>query len=1080
MSKLKIYKASAGSGKTYTLAKEFLELLFLEPYNYKYILAVTFTNKATAEMKNRILNYLFSLTSEKKPDFLDNLKKITGKKEDDIRKQAKRILAYILNDFSHFNITTIDSFFQKIIRSFAFEAGLPTNLRIELDNENILKESIDTILKELDVKGKEKVKKWILSHALNKLQEKGDWKITNELYLLGKEIFKEEFQKLAPEMIDKINDKSFLDAYSSSLKTIIVEFEKSIKKLAENGLNQLNQHNIIWDDLKGKSRSPLKILEKIKTGNNLSNDVTGLIRLFDITSPEDIQNNKNSTAKNQNITDCFYNGLYNTLQELTENYKNQKEDYFTAKAILPNIPSFGILTDISQTVKKLSQEQNIFLLSEANQLLNRIIDNNDTPFIYEKTGTRYRHYMIDEFQDTSELQWLNFKPLIGNSLSENNKALVVGDVKQSIYRWRNSDWKLLSHCIQQDFVNPGVDEDTLQTNWRSFERIIHFNNFIFSQSADVLQSEFIQSVRKDIPDLELSSELENLITEAYNDVTQEVSNKGLNKGGYVNMQFITTQNNNEYEKQVLPLLCEKINLLTDAGYEYKDICILVRTKNEGQLISEYLLSNSDKMYPVISDETLVLESSPAVSVVINRLKYIQDSDNEILKAHIKLHNLFLQNEETYQSENLSADILSSTDETELSQQLNSLSELKGKPLFEMAEAIIRELPQWLQKEQSPYLRELLNKVQDFINTKSVNLADFLEWWEDKGNTSSISIPDGQNAIKIMTVHKSKGLEFKAVIIPFCHWPLDRKSHDSLIWCKPQTHPFNQLNLVPVSYTSKLIHTQMFSQYINERLLQYIDNLNILYVAFTRARETLVTIGMRKESKSKPNALSTVADLLNNSIKSGIINNTNYLNEEDYILDEEKHTFTYGEIPKQIKKKKETTLSSPKVFKTIPLGSRIKIHTDSNSMQPKLLEQYRVHGKIMHLLFERIKTAKDIEPAIDSLIFEGKLLSESKPELKNKIENLLAIAPYDEWFSNKYKILNEASILQKSDTSRPDRVLIADNKVIVIDYKFGEVKSDKYRKQVRHYMNLISEMGYKNIEGYIWYINQDSTLEWVKG
>jgi len=1073
MSKLKIYKASAGSGKTYTLAKEFLELLFTEQYNYKYILAVTFTNKATAEMKNRILNYLFDLTYKRDPDFMDDLKKVTGKDETEIRKQAKRVLTYILNDFSHFNITTIDSFFQKIIRSFAFEAGLPTNLRIELDNENILKESIDTILKELDIEGKEKLKRWILNHTISKLQEKGDWRISDELYLLGREIFKEDFQKLSPGMINNINDKAFLDKYKDSLKIIISDFEDSIKKLTNEGLEHLTKHNISWSELNGMSRSPLRILEKLKLGNDIPKDVTGLTRLYDITSAEDISNSKNSAAKNQKVESCFNDGLHDTLIELINTYRTKKENYFTAKAILPNISSFGILTNISGTVKKISQEQNMFLLSEANQLLNSIIDGNDTPFIYEKTGTRYRHYMIDEFQDTSELQWLNFKPLINNSLSESNKALVVGDVKQSIYRWRNSDWKLLSHKIQQDFVTHGVDKKTLSTNWRSFENIINFNNTIFSKGAKLLQSEFIQSVKKDNQEIELSSEMEQLITEAYNDVSQKVSTNGLNKGGYVDMQFITASKNDEYEEQVLPLLHKKIEQLTDAGYRYRDICILVRTKSEGCMISEYLLGNSQKMYPVVSDETLVLESSPAVDAVISRLKYILSPDNEVLKAQIKLSNLLLQNEEQFKSTSISADILSELDSPELTQQLNFLSELKGKPLFELTENIVRQLPEWLQKDQSPYLRELLNRIQEFMNNRSVNLANFLEWWDDKGSSSSISIPERQNAIKIMTIHKSKGLEFKAVIVPFCHWTLDKKSHESLIWCKPQTAPFNQLEIVPVSYTSKLIHSQLFPQYITERLLQYIDNINVLYVAFTRASETLITMGMLK--KSAKNNLRTVSDLLFRTINLKAENATIDMNEYQ---DEENIRFSLGEIPTQTHTEKEASPHPPKIFKTTPLGKRIKIHTDSNSMQPELLNNYRIHGKIMHLLFERIKTKEDIESSIDSLISEGKLLSESKQELQSKIEELLSSAPYNEWFSNQYKILNEVSILQKNGTSRPDRVLIDDNSVVVIDYKFGKLKSNKYSKQVRHYMNLINKMGYKNIEGYIWYINQDSTLEQV--
>ena len=1083
MSKLKIYKASAGSGKTYQLAKEFLELLFSDPGNYKYIMAVTFTNKATAEMKSRILNSLFSLANDKKPEFLHGLMKHTGKKEDEIRSEATMLLTFILNDFSHFNITTIDSFFQKIIRSFAFEAGLPTNLRIELETEYILKESIETILKELDVHGNEDLKKWILSQAFTKLREKGDWKITNEMLLLGKEIFKEEFQKLTPEMTKKIKDKPSLDSYKSSLHDIVERFETSVTQTAQKGIGIMQQYGITWDDLKEKSRSPLKIFEKIIKSNNLPNDVTGITRLYGIEAPEDIQNTKNSQARNQVVENSFRDGLGETIRGLIRIYKNEKEDYFTAKAILNNISSYGILTDISETVKRLSREQNIFLLSDANQLLHKIIDNNDTPFIYEKAGTRYRHYMIDEFQDTSDMQWSNFRPLISNSLSENNKSLVVGDVKQSIYRWRNSDWKLLNNYIQHDFANPGVTIKTLTTNWRSFEKIINFNNFIFTQSANVLQTNFIRSVRNENPDLALDEELSSMITSAYRDVEQTVSKNGQDRGGYVNLQFLKSQNNDEYAEEVLPLLCEKIDLLTDAGYEYKDMCILVRTRDEGKLISEYLLGKTGTRYPVISDETLVLESSPAVSAVINMLKYIQDTDNEVLKAYIKLNLPHLDSEALFTSDSLSAHILSLPDPPEFTGKLTALSELKGKPLFEMTEAVIRLLPDRIQQEQASYIRELLNRVQEFISTASVNLSDFLEWWDDKGNTSSISIPEGQNAIKIMTVHKAKGLEFKTVILPFCHWVLDKKRYDSLIWCEPDRAPFNELDLVPVSYTSKLIHSRFVSEYINERLLQYIDNLNLLYVAFTRAKETLIAIGMKKETKSgqgkKEATLTTIADLLVQAITSSLAGLPEKDYVKDFLWDDTAMSFTYGNIPAQKKEKEQKSVSSLKTFRTIPFGKRIKIHSDSSSLEPDILEHYRIHGKLMHLLFEKIKTVSDIEPAIDSLIFEGKLVSGSKQELKSKIEDLLSSPPFNDWFGPGYKVMTEAPILQKNGTARPDRVMIKDGKVVVIDYKFGKMKSEKYRKQVKHYMGLISKMGYNDVEGYLWYLNEKSLLEPVE-
>ena len=1077
MSKLKIYKASAGSGKTYTLAREFLMLLFSETFNYKYILAVTFTNKATAEMKTRIINYLHSLTKDNDPEFMKELKELTGKNEEGVRKQARRILTFILNDFSHFNIETIDSFFQKVIRSFAFEAGLPTNFRIELDNEAVLNEAIDTIFKELDVSGREELRKWILSQTFSKLQNKGDWKITQEMSLLGKEIFKEEFQRLEDVMVEKISDKDFLDSYRDSLRTIIEDFEENIKLLSVKVLKHLADCSLDITDLKGVGRSPLNALNKMINSDNPDSDIPkGMERIEKIKGPEELY--AKTSKRKDDIISCYNSGLKRHLEDLAGFYHNGKENYFTAKVILPNIPSLGVLVDISQMVKSLSRDQNLFLLSDANQLLNKIIDNNDTPFIYEKTGTRYLHYMIDEFQDTSDLQWANFKPLILNSLSEGNRSLVVGDVKQSIYRWRNSDWQLLGKYIENEVREQGAETEKLDSNWRSFERIVEFNNFIFNKSAKTLQSGFLDSVLKENPDIELNPDLAGLITNAYDDVKQNVSEKGKGKGGYVDMKFIRAGNNTEYEEEALPLLQEKIGTLLNAGYEYRDICILVRKRDEGQKISEFLLSNIGRRYPVISDETLVLESSPAVMSVIAKLKFINTPENEILKANIKLYEKYQKEKELFNAENLSAGSLIQEDAEKYGKLFDSLLELKGKPLFEMTEMLVRSLPVWMREDQSPYLRELLNRVHDFVTDQSVNLTDFIDWWDDKGKTSAIAIPEEQNAIKIMTVHKAKGLEFKAVIVPFCHWKLDRKSSDSLMWCKPDIPPFNGLDLVPVGYTNKLIQTRFYARFINERLLQFVDNLNILYVAFTRAREVLITIGMKKEIKSNPDAMVTVSDLLIKSIREANSGGNDISDKIEW--DDEALSLKYGDVPLKEKAEGEVSAITVGPFKTIPLGSRIRIHTDSNSMQTDVLEDYRVHGKIMHLLFEKIKTVEDVGPAIDSLIFEGKLLSENRDKLKTKIEDLLSSEPFKEWFSDRYKVLNEASILQNTGTSRPDRVLIDGDKVIVIDYKFGQLKNAKYNRQVKHYMDLIKRMdaGYKNIEGYLWYVSKGSELERV--
>lgn len=552
MSKLKIYRASAGSGKTYTLAGEFIRLLFKDPSNYKYILAVTFTNKATAEMKNRILENLYALTFKKNAEFLEDLMTENKKSEKAIRSMAARILHFILNDFSHLSVSTIDSFFQRIIRSFAFEAGLAANLKIELDNDKILKQALDELLQEIEVKGNEGLKEWLLKHTMSKIEEGSDWKILNDLTQLGREVFKEEFQSLEPEMLLKLRDKTYIDQYQKQLLVIQNSFEKNIKKHAADGLKLMKTHAISWDIVNKKSRSPLKILEKLAILANID-DVHKIQNLAELVGQPDLVIRKdNAPSDNDKIIQCFADGLSDLIKQLVDEYYNRKEAYFTSKSIGQNLYALGILSDVALKIRKIANEQSLFLLSDANQLLNKIVAENEAPFIYEKTGTCYKHYMIDEFQDTSRLQWQNFKPLILNSISEDNTSLVVGDVKQSIYRWRNSDWKLLSDQVQKDFHLFGCDELTLATNWRSYERVIQFNNFIFKKAADLLQQDFIQSALEIDPQLELPEDLKVKITNAYHDIVQKVSPGAKDSGGYINIQFTEAKKRRNTPKRCSP------------------------------------------------------------------------------------------------------------------------------------------------------------------------------------------------------------------------------------------------------------------------------------------------------------------------------------------------------------------------------------------------------------------------------------------------------------------------------------------------------------------------------------------------
>ncbi|TRX70818.1 exodeoxyribonuclease V subunit beta [Carboxylicivirga sp. M1479] len=1076
MSELKIYRASAGSGKTYTLSGEFIKLLFSDPQSYKSILAVTFTNKATAEMKNRILENLFALSTADKPDYLDELMKIHQKPEAYIRKVARTLLINILNDFSKFSINTIDSFFQKVIRSFAYEANLPANFKVELDSDRILSQAVDNLLRELELKGNEDLKEWLIKHTLSKIEEGKDWNIASELNSLGREVFKEEFQSLKPEVLEKLRDKKQLNAYRYQLKKISDHFEKSIQQAAQKGIETLKQHGISWDKLQGKSRSPLKKLEKLVNVSKAADylEIRKLIPL--VNNPEECFHNKNSESDNSLIIDCFNAGLNEALTRLKSTFEEEKTNFFTAKAILSNLNALGITTDIALKVNELARNENLFLLADANRLLHQIIDENETPFIYEKTGTRFHHYMIDEFQDTSRLQWNNFKPLLQNSVSFGHTAMIVGDVKQSIYRWRNSDWKLLSDQVNIDFKNHGINAMTLDTNWRSTENVINFNNIVFTSASRMLQTEFINSSKEALSEEDIPADLQQKINIAYDDTVQQVANKSQGSGGFVHVDFVDGKNAefraNATEKAVI-----QIERLVDEGYEYQDICVLVRRKSEGKEITEALLSGTyspnGRKHPVISNETLLLSSSPAVNLIIQQIKYIQEPDNEVFEAFIKLYSHFYQNQTPDDESHCDTAILHG-EQHAFEELSNELLELKGQPLFEMAETLVRRLPDDLHQNQFIFLQGLLDTVRDYVSNYSVNVHDFINWWDDKGHGTAISVPEGQNAINVMTIHKSKGLEFKAVVLPYCNWNIDDKGRGSLIWTKPSCAPFDELELVPVNYSDTLLHSIFIDEYLSERLHQFVDNLNLLYVALTRAEESLIIMG---EKPGKTGGFKNSSHLL-----FRLINQFNLLSGLDENLhqqlldgwDDQEQVFEFGSIPQQAKKAAFSEQKQEQ-FKTVAFGSRIKIHPESVAMNTPDSLKHLKHGKLMHRLFELILTNKDVDTAITKLILNGQIKTSERDSVRTFVHSKINQQQVINWFKPENKIINEGTIMVPTGTYRPDRVIITKEEVIVVDYKFGELKQDKYALQVKRYMDLLKQMGYQNVKGFLWYLREEDEI-----
>ncbi|MDG5800909.1 UvrD-helicase domain-containing protein [Marinilabiliaceae bacterium ANBcel2] len=1083
MSKLKIYKASAGSGKTFTLTQEYIELLFYNHSSFRNTLAVTFTNKATAEMRARILTKLHNLSNPeiKNPDYLNNLKVRYKLSEENVRKKAKEILTLLLHDFSRFSISTIDSFFQRITRSFAREMGLPIGFRLEVETDQIMTEAIDRLILEMDSPQYSEVKKWLIQYAKEQMENEKSWNISAELNKAGQEIFKENYQENASLLSAKVNDRYFLTTYKKALEEIVNNIDISVKEIGEKVIKEIEKHGFnISSDFKGKSRSAVKVFKNMAERDDFMQPqkTAKLLQGIDEWIP------KTAPAKIKNIVENLYNS---SLKELTtkahELITNNIFDYNTAKAILKNLNGLGLLNDINNKMYSLCHDQNLFLISGTNHLLKKIIDNNESPFIYEKTGTRFENYMIDEFQDTSSLQYKNFLPLIKDSLAANNLSLIVGDVKQAVYRWRNSDWNLLASEIEKDFDEKitGIDHKTLDTNWRSKEEIVKFNNSFFSSASKALQKQFNLLLPEKLIE-DNTTDLSNKISNAYSDIVQNVAGHLKNSGGNISIEFIgDTSNSEQFQNEAVTICINKIEDFINKGNSLSDICILVRTNKEAVTITNALLSGEfhpeNKIYPVISNESLIIGNSEAVKLIVAQLNYIKDSSNKVIESFIKQTVIkqtkpFDYNSTNNPNYNLSNTYHNNSVEKEWEEYRDNILELKEKPLYTLAESLISMLPKTLLKKYPAYLQEFLSIVLNFINKESADLNKFTEYWNKSGYKASLNIPDNQNAIRVMTIHKSKGLEFKSVIIPFANWTFKNSSgfNSDKLWLKPQTEPFNAMPVVPVDANNKLTQTHFAHEYLEEILYQYVDNLNITYVAFTRAEENLAVISKApsKKKSSDIEEIKKVSDLLyffasnSNTTYPDAWNsseNSFIINKKDHTANNKKEKEEYQFRPSQNSKYPITfTSSSKRVAMNNHLESDNYFSNDTKSAD---------YGKLMHKLFEKVITIEDLDYALTEMKFSGMINGLEENELRDKIILWINNPKVKPWFDGTFKIKTEAQILDDK-IKRPDRVMIKDDLVQVVDYKFSEAISPSHYQQIKEYILLLTKMGYKKVEGFLWY------------
>jgi ATP-dependent exoDNAse (exonuclease V) beta subunit len=1060
MNNFSIYRSSAGSGKTFTLVKEYLKLVLNDPECFRSILAVTFTNKSAEEMKNRIIDSLVRLAGGN-DEKLANLLKNEGVKAD-ITINAQAVLQNILHKYSYFSVSTIDSFFHRVIRAFAKELKLQLGYNIELDQAEVLEKITDKLLDEAGVN--EELTRYIEDYIYYSIDDEKGWKIEAKIKSLAQEIFKERYWIRKGDGENLADSREKLKTFIGKLFAIKNEFEGYMKHAAEEAINITEEHSLTMDDFPFKKAGFINyLLNKIRTGDfepgARARDAAGDIRKW------------TGKASKPAVQAAAEAGLYNLLKEVVEYYDNHYVKYNTAAQLIKTIYVLGIFRDLLDKLKIYRDDNRLLLISDINTILLKVITGDSSPFVYEKIGSYYRNFLIDEFQDTSTFQWKNFLPLLENSLSENNGSMIVGDVKQSIYRWRNGNMRLLLDEVKNDLAGftENIREENLVSNYRSRKEVIEFNNMFFETASKLMAQNAPEGYSE-------------LFKKAYADIKQSSGTDS--SGGYVNINFFKSDEERGISSRELSIedVITKIKASLEEGYRQSDIMVLVRGLADASEAAHYLI---DAGLKVVSSESLLLANSPKVRLLTNIFKYLNDSSNVIARSEILYNYLVYLKDENIDMNELFSDHLKKNDSLFTSRLPKEFFEgggskiirkdLYGLGLYELAEELIRIFG--LGDTADAYLIRFLDMIKEYTDEKSGDLYGFIEWWEENKSNASIIVPSRAEAVRVMTIHKAKGLQSPLVFMPYVNWDIDIKGSRDLIWASSEVSPFNESSAFIVKASKELQQSYFADDYNEEAALTNLDNLNLMYVAFTRAEERLFINIPAKGNKSNHTGKLIYETITGTEPLNAVYDSVNY-------------ELKYGELvsltrkyskPKDVVMKMEGTVSN-NVYSKLVMGKNFEGFTPEIKDD---LGQSKNRGIILHKALSLLKSADEEEISLtaDKLVILGILKIEQKPALIKELKQIIKSPDIKEWFKKDIISLNERDIVippdkndpDKKITYRPDRVIVNGKKVGVIDFKTGSEGRD-HITQVKNYIDLLGKMGYEEVRGYLFYINGLKVVE----
>lgn len=1090
---LTIYKASAGSGKTFTLAVNYMKILIQNPLSFRSILAVTFTNKATEEMKLRILSQLYGL-SKKLPTSQPYLDKITTElhlSADIVSHRAEQALTHLLHNYNYFRVETIDTFFQSILRNLSRELDLTANLRVGLNDLQVEQQAVDELIEGLTLQSKELT--WVMSYIRQNISDDKNWNVIGQIKRFGENIFRDVYKENWQTINALISDDQAFDRYVHTIRGIKTEAQAQLSALAAGFEQILTENNLAISDFSYKESGVCSYFLKLKKG--IYSEIELLkARVLDAMERPEAWVSKKDQNEDAPLLMLVREVLFPYLQSAEKTRRRQARLYQSAVLTLCHLDQLRLLGKIEAKVRELNETANRFLLSDTQMLLHALVQDSDTPFIFEKIGTQLEHIMIDEFQDTSTIQWKNFKVLLRECLSRSHsKSLIVGDVKQSIYRWRSGDWQLLNN-IETQFRNApfSFSVEQITTNYRSQRHIVAFNNAFFKTAAAI--------EHRQLADEDADGALQ--LQTAYEDVEQSLP-PGRPKQGRVEIRLFSTDKtrksessddtpaDDDAEEQMLTQIGHTIETLLSAGAQPKDIAILVRSNHIIARIADHLMQQMPHVQ-LVSDEGFQLSSSLAVNLIIAALRVLAHPSDRLFLAHLAT---------AYQCHILKDD--SAVDrlfypEADLASFLPPdfwlrRNELLSLPIHLIIEHIYRLFHLDTLQEQATYVCTFYDRLNRFLSDNTADLdAVLLEWDTDlKNRTIQSDVPNG---IRLLTIHKSKGLEFAHVIVPFCDWKLEKPG--GMLWCTPREAPFSEMPIIPVDFSAKKMQETIFEpDYRHEHLQNIVDNLNLLYVAFTRAGHNLFVYGKQGKQGDRSFLIGQCLQELQAQLPQSSLEET-----ADGSL-----FFSFGSL--SIEKMTSTSTGEAEdrnIFNmtATPLpvdihvyDSRAKFRQSNRSAQflssddpldtatATSQSTYIQLGTILHAVFAQIRTLDDAPAVLRRLELEGVLYDNqiTRPRLLEMLNSRLHDPRIQRWFAPGLQLFNECVILSVHPLTgqvvehRPDRVVTDGRQLSVIDFKFGRPHPE-HREQVIGYMSLLSRMGHTHITGYLWYVYSNEIVE----